>query len=76
MILSYAHGDDEQFVGGLYESLKLAGMSLWRNKESMPSCALTFPHQIRVAIDNCERVLLVKLLRAFHGAILGSCRAE
>jgi len=66
VFISYAHGDDEGFVAGLYESLKRAGISAWWDREWMPSRALTFHHEIRLAIDGCERVLLVMARRLWH----------
>ena len=66
VFLSYARGDDEPFVRKLYEDLKrredVTGQPLfrvWYDREDMPSRQLTFHHEIRTAVNACDRLLLV-----------------
>ena len=59
LFLSYARADDELFVRWLYEELRAGGLTIWFDRESMPSRSLTFLHEIRAAIDAVERVLVV-----------------
>jgi len=66
LFLSYARGDDEDFVRRLYEDLKArtdeAGrprFRVWFDREDMKSRQLTFHHEIRTAVDACDRLILV-----------------
>ena len=65
LFLSYARDDDEPFVCRLYEDLKQQRedgrplFDVWFDRESMPSRQLTFQHEIRSAIDACDRLVLV-----------------
>jgi TIR domain/NB-ARC domain len=59
LFLSYARADDELFVRWLYEELRTDGLTIWFDRESMPSRSLTFLHEIRAAIDEADRVLVV-----------------
>jgi hypothetical protein len=59
LFLSYARADDERFVRWLYEELRTGGLTIWFDRESMPSRSLTFLHEIRAAIDEADRVLVV-----------------
>jgi hypothetical protein len=57
--LSYARGDDEPFVRRLHDSLVRSGIALWWDRKDMPSRGLAFLQEIRDAIDDCERLILV-----------------
>jgi WD40 repeat protein len=59
VFISYARSDDEPFVKQLYHDLVAAGHMVWWDRVSMPSRALTFLQEIRDAIDEAGRVLLV-----------------
>lgn len=59
IFLSYARGDDEPFVQRLYNDLTEAGYSVWLDRVSMPSRALTFLQEIRDAIAASDRLLLM-----------------
>ena len=59
IFLSYARGDDEPFVRRLYDDLTAAGFTVWFDRVSMPSRALTFLQEIRDAIAASDRLLLV-----------------
>lgn len=53
VFLSYARGDDEDFVKRLCAALKEAGFTVWFDRESLMSRGLTFHQEIRDAI-RCE----------------------
>jgi TIR domain len=59
VFLSYAREDDEPFVRRLYLDLQSAGHTVWWDRESMPSRPLTFPQEIRDAIEGSDRLVLV-----------------
>ncbi|MBD2463051.1 TIR domain-containing protein [Oscillatoria sp. FACHB-1407] len=59
IFLSYARSDDEPFVKRLYEDLTERGFQVWWDRQSMPSRALTFLQEIRDAIDQADRLILV-----------------
>ena len=59
LFLSYARDDDASFVGGLYGDLRSRGFSVWWDRASMPSRALTFLQEIRDAVDACDRLIIV-----------------
>ena len=59
LFLSYARGDDEVFVKGLYEDLTAEGFEVWWDRVSMPSRALTFLQEIRDAIHGADRMVVV-----------------
>jgi hypothetical protein len=59
LFLSYARADDELFVRWLYGKLHADGLRVWFDRESMPSRSLTFLHEIRAAIDEADRVVVV-----------------
>jgi hypothetical protein len=59
IFLSYARGDDEPFVRRLHDDLTAAGFTVWFDRVSMPSRALTFLQEIRDAIAAADRLLLV-----------------
>jgi len=61
---SYARADDEPFVARLYSDLTKRGLTVWWDRQSMPSRALTFLQEIRAAIDSCNRVIAVAGHRA------------
>lgn len=58
VFLSYARGDDDEFVARAYEFLR-ADFDVWWDKECMPSRSLTFTEEIRDAIHRSERVVVV-----------------
>jgi hypothetical protein len=59
VFLSYARDDDEPSVKRLCEDLTARGFEVWWDRVSMPSRGLTFPREIRDAIDACDRLVLV-----------------
>jgi tetratricopeptide (TPR) repeat protein len=58
VFLSYGRGDDESFVRRLFDTLK-ADYDVWFDRESMPSRALTFLQEIREAIEDSNRLIVV-----------------
>ena len=73
VFLSYARDDDEVFVKKVYEHLTAQGVTVWWDRVSMPSRALTFMQEIRDAIHDAERLLLIVGPRALSS---GYVRAE
>ncbi len=59
LFLSYARNDDEPFVWRLYKDLIAAGFDVWFDRVSMPSRQLTFYQEIRDAIEEGDRLILV-----------------
>jgi hypothetical protein len=59
VFLSYARGDDDDFVARAYALLRSRGFEVWWDRESMPSRALTFTEEIRDAIHRSDRLLVV-----------------
>ncbi|GAA0909696.1 hypothetical protein Vau01_124070 [Virgisporangium aurantiacum] len=59
VFLSYGRGDDEPFVARLRDGLEDAGASVWFDRVSLPSRALTFVQEIRDAIESHDRVVVV-----------------
>lgn len=68
LFLSYARSDDPAFVEALYEKLRGAGFRVWWDRNSMPSRSLTFHQELRDAIAQHDRVLLVLGEVAFQSA--------
>src|SRR5438105_15220293 len=58
IVRSYARSD-ERFVLRLYQDLTKAAFNVWYDRETMPSRGLTFLQEIRDAIDERERLVLV-----------------
>lgn len=59
IFISYARDDDEPFVKRLYQELTAQGFHVWWDRVSMPSRALSFLQEIREAIDNIGRLIVV-----------------
>ena len=59
VFLSYARDDDKAFVKRLHDDLTAAGFDGWFDLVNMPSRNLTFHQEIRDAIAQRDRVLLV-----------------
>ena len=67
VFLSYARADDDpdytnpqkSFLRRLYTDLTATGYTVWWDRESMPSRALTFLQEIRDAITVCDKLILV-----------------
>lgn len=59
IFLSYARSDDEAFAKRLYETLTHRGHMVWWDRASMPNRGLMFVAEIREAIRNADRVVLV-----------------
>lgn len=59
IFLSYARNDDEPFVRRLHDDLTTAGFTVWFDRVSMPTRNLTFHQEIRDAISDCDRLLLI-----------------
>jgi hypothetical protein len=59
VFLSYARGDDDDFVARAYALLRSRGFEVWWDRESMPSRALTFTEEIRDAIHRSDRLVVV-----------------
>ena len=59
VFLSYARKDDEPFVRRLCDDLTTAGFKVWFDRDDLRSRGLTFHHELRDAITNCDRVVLI-----------------
>ena len=59
LFLSYSRDDDEPFVRRLYDDLTVHGFHVWFDRVSMPSRHLTFHQEIRDAIAERDRLILV-----------------
>ena len=57
--LSYARDDDAVFVARLYERLVRKGRRVWWDREHMPSRGTTFLQEIREAIADADRLVVV-----------------
>lgn len=73
LFLSYARADDLGFVNRLYDDLTRLGYAVWWDKMSMPSRALQFLQEIRDAIEESDRLILVVGLHALESTYV---RAE
>jgi len=59
LFLSYARADDEGFVKRLYFALANLEYEVWWDRASMPNRGLMFMAEIRHAIEQADRVVLV-----------------
>lgn len=59
VFLSYARDDDEPFVHKLRDDLAEAGFKVWLDRRSMSSRGLTFHQEIRDAIMESDRLILI-----------------
>jgi hypothetical protein len=59
VFLSYARSDDEPYVRDLFNHLRADGFDAWFDREYMPSRSLTFLQEIRDAIRQRERLLII-----------------
>ena len=59
LFFSYATQDDPDFVKRLYHDLRQENFNVWQDVYSMPANGMPFTTEIRKAIDQCERLLLV-----------------
>ncbi|GAB4550108.1 MAG: hypothetical protein OHK0023_15490 [Anaerolineae bacterium] len=59
LFISYARSDDEPFVKRLYERLTRLDYAVWWDRQNMPNRGLTFGQEIRDAIAQHDRLLLV-----------------
>jgi len=59
IFISYARADDERFARDLYHLLQENDFDVWWDKEKMESRGLTFHQEIRDAIAETDRVLVV-----------------
>jgi hypothetical protein len=59
IFISYARGDDEPFVLGLYKDLTALGFKVWWDKVSLNFQGINFFREIKRAIEACDRLLIV-----------------
>lgn len=59
VFISYAREDDEPFVHDLYRDLNQRGIHVWWDRKSMESRGRTFLQEIRDAIAEADRLILV-----------------
>ncbi|MBL8161412.1 MAG: TIR domain-containing protein [Anaerolineae bacterium] len=59
LFISYARADDEPFVESLYEDLTCQDYNVWWDRKAMESRGKTFLQEIRDAITNANRFILV-----------------
>src|SRR5690606_13221233 len=56
---NYYYDENKCFTRRLYNRLINAGFEVWWDRENMPNRALTFLQEIRDAITNCDKLVLV-----------------
>jgi len=66
IFISYAREDDEPFAKRLWQALEENGFSVWWDRETMESRGRTFLREIRDAIADAGRVLLIVGPRVKH----------
>ena len=59
LFLSYARGDDDAFVLKLHHDLTTRGFDVWFDREALPGKGRTFLREVRQAIDEYDRLVLV-----------------
>jgi WD40 repeat protein len=59
VFVSYARRDDERFAKRVAEALRAESRAAWLDRDNMPSRGRTFRHEIREAIAQAERVVLI-----------------
>jgi len=59
VFISYARSDDNSFVDNLVRELGKMNLTVWYDKHNMPSRALTFMEEIRRAIDDSDRLIII-----------------
>ena len=59
VFLSYARSDDEPYVRDLFTRLQAQGFDAWFDREHMPSRSLTFLQEIRDAIRQRDRLVVI-----------------
>lgn len=59
VFLSYARSDDEPFARKLFERLRVDGFEVWFDRENMPGRSLTFLQEIRDAIRQRDRLVVI-----------------
>ncbi len=59
VFLSYARADDEPFARRLHDDLTESGLDVWFDREDMPGRGVTFLQEIREAINERDRFVLV-----------------
>ena len=64
VFLSYARGDDEDFVRRLHDDLEAAGFDAWFDRLDMPQRPLTFHQEIEDAIRERDRLIYIAGPRA------------
>jgi hypothetical protein len=58
VFLSYGRGDDRKLIDAIERDLQAAGFAVWRDEGSMPSRGRSFIHELRVAIEQADRIVL------------------
>lgn len=59
VFLSYARAENKTLAGELYLRLRAAGLSVWWDLECMPSRSLTFLQEIRLAVRDAARTVVL-----------------
>jgi TIR domain/NB-ARC domain len=59
VFLSYARAENEPLARELYQRLSAAGLAVWWDRECMPSRSLTFLQEIRLAVRDAERTVVI-----------------
>jgi len=57
--LSYARGDDAAFASKFHHDLASKGFDIWFDRESLPGRASVFLSEVREALDDYDRLVLV-----------------
>lgn len=59
VFLSYARAKNEPLAKTIYERLTQEGLTVWWDRECMPSRSLTFLQEIRLAVRDAERTVVL-----------------
>ena len=57
--LSYARAENEPLARELYQRLSAAGLAVWWDRVCMPARSLTFLQEIRLAVRDAERTVVI-----------------
>lgn len=59
VFLSYSRAENEALASVLYQRLSAAGLAVWWDRKCMPSRSLTFLQEIRLAVRDAERTVVI-----------------
>lgn len=59
VFLSYARAENEPLARELYQRLSAGGLAVWWDRECLPSRSLTFLQEIRLAVQDAKRTVVI-----------------